>query len=309
MPAATDNRNPAPRRERQTKTKRTNVAHTDGRAAARPYLVRGRAAASPCQEALSPEVRSWPGRGCDASSQKGAGDALVASYGGDYTAAEKNATVASLSPCGDEASPPPATGNPGRASVLVFQCKQSGKPNSVRPGRHERLWRACGAVEGQGSRKEHGFSEHLRQALTRSNPVGRRCVAAAGRAAARPCREALSRIHAPARHTMRGPACVGQASRLSPSKKIPHLLMTDGQAGKTTPQGDPSKLETGATPVLRHGSGLGKAALLRRRIVLRSGCEARCMPIRSRTRGSASLPRVRNKNPAPKMERGKRKPN
>ena len=237
MPAATDNRNPAPRRERQMKTKRTNVAHTDGRAAARPYLVRGRAAASPCQEALSPEVRSWPGRGCDASSQKGAGDALVASYGGDYTAAEKNATVASLSPCGDEASPPPATGNPGRASVLVFQCKQSGKPNSVRPGRHERLWRACGAVEGQGSRKEHGFSEHLRQALTRSNPVEaalrRRRADARQRVRAG---KLLAESMQPARHTMRAPACVGQASRLSPSKNLPHLLVKTDAVWKTAPQ-------------------------------------------------------------------------
>jgi hypothetical protein len=51
------------------------------------------------------EFRSRPERSCDASSQKGAGDALVASCGSDYAAAGKNATGASLSPCGDEASP------------------------------------------------------------------------------------------------------------------------------------------------------------------------------------------------------------
>jgi hypothetical protein len=54
---------------------------------------------------FQPELRSWPERSCDALSQKGAGDALVASCGSDYPAAGKNATGASLSPCGDEASP------------------------------------------------------------------------------------------------------------------------------------------------------------------------------------------------------------
>jgi hypothetical protein len=54
---------------------------------------------------FQPDFRSWPERSCDASSQKGAGDALVASCGSDYSAAGKNATGASLSPCGDEASP------------------------------------------------------------------------------------------------------------------------------------------------------------------------------------------------------------
>jgi len=36
-----------------------------------------------------PELRSWPERSCDASSQKGAGDALVASCGSDLPLPEK----------------------------------------------------------------------------------------------------------------------------------------------------------------------------------------------------------------------------
>jgi len=38
---------------------------------------------------INPEFPSRPERSCDASSQKGAGDALVASCGSDYPAAGK----------------------------------------------------------------------------------------------------------------------------------------------------------------------------------------------------------------------------
>jgi hypothetical protein len=41
---------------------------------------------------VNPDFRSWLKRSCDAPSQKGVGDALVASCGGDDAAAGKNAT-------------------------------------------------------------------------------------------------------------------------------------------------------------------------------------------------------------------------
>ena len=52
-------------------------------------------------------------RSCDTSSQKSAGDAFVASYGSEDANAGEKATEASLSPCGDEASPPFSAGRCG----------------------------------------------------------------------------------------------------------------------------------------------------------------------------------------------------
>ena len=69
--------------------------------------------------------------------------------------------------------------------------------------------------------------------------------------------------HAVANHVMSAPACVGQASRLSPVKISLHLLVGNRKLFETPPQGDPAKSETGATPVLRHGSGRNWLRLFR----------------------------------------------
>ena len=78
---------------------------------------------------VKPDFRSWPERSGDASSQKGAGDALVASRGSDYPAAGKNATGASLSPCGDEASPLLSAGRFG-IRVKIDKLKTTGSKKS-----------------------------------------------------------------------------------------------------------------------------------------------------------------------------------
>ena len=66
----------------------------------------------------------------------------------------------------------------------------------------------------------------------------------------------ISRKHVAANPALCAPACVGQASRLFPSKEIPSPFGGRHKLLKPSPQGDYSKSETGATPVLRHRSGL-----------------------------------------------------
>jgi hypothetical protein len=70
---------------------------------------------------FEPEFRSRPVGGCDAPSQKGAGDAPVARWQCVLSSDWKNATMASLSPSGDEASPLLATDNFG-IRVEQFEC-------------------------------------------------------------------------------------------------------------------------------------------------------------------------------------------
>ncbi len=70
---------------------------------------------------LEPEFRRWSERGCDAPSQKGVGNVLVARWHSVFSSGHKNATGAPRSPSGDEASPPPAIGNFG----IPLECGAS----------------------------------------------------------------------------------------------------------------------------------------------------------------------------------------